>query len=267
MKRRNLRFCALGSVAAVALGLCARAGPGRYHMQLLACQGSSPGARLRFNVLEASWRIQNEGQATASTPTASLSISPTMPLELVKLEMRGEPPHLEYTLRNTGAKSIVAIAVKWTLRVADEPSATVIRLSKDDLWPDGAEAWLAPGKDKVFYLGGAFTREGKPVTMDGELTYVELEDGTRLGTGADTIFAELTRTREAVLAEYRRALTAYNRSGKDGLNPELADARSSAKTDKARAVAAGALQSWLTQKGLAATVAYLKRTSALQVPH
>lgn len=213
-------------------------------------------------------RSPANAQSASAGVEVRFGIPPDIPLAPAKVESStgGPVPHYDYSLRNTGTRSIVALAIKWTMYVGDQ-AVGITKTDRADSWIGGPTAWLGPGQEMKFALSGVLTRDGKASSRyEGAVVYVEFDDGTRLGPEADSIFSALTGIRQAILDEYRRALAAYDASGKDGLVAELAQAKTAVGTKRGRVTGATMLLSEMQRLGLDATVAELRRASTLRVP-
>jgi len=203
--------------------------------------------------------------AKASLPL-SLEVPPGIPLQLARFATSQPRPFqgYQYTLQNSGDRPIVALAIQWKYYVAGKPSVSA--LNRADFWLAGPKGWLAPGQERDFYLGGMITKGGELAShVVGVPVYVEFDDGTRLGSEADTLFPEIASARRAFVAECQHALTVYDGSGKQALSLELIHAESSPPAEMGRRAAGGMLLSKWRKGGLQAVVAELKRISSLKV--
>lgn len=219
-------------------------------------------------VLSAALRLPAKGQ-DITHPAVSISVPPDMPLQLVKVEgpMRSPVPYYQYTLRNIGARSIVALSVRWNIYVDEDPAPKLSKVSTVDNWAAGSDSWLGPNQENSFMVTEAVTGGGKQVTrMEGIPVYIEFNDGSRSGSEAGPISARLTKMRQQMLEEFRRALSTYEASGQQELNYELAQDVASRQANEGRAFAAGIVLSKIREKGMPAAVAYLTKAAVLQVP-
>ncbi|MGH9343679.1 MAG: hypothetical protein ACRD19_07960 [Terriglobia bacterium] len=217
----------------------------------------------------AALRVPVIGQLEATNPAVSVAVPSGIPLKLVKIEgpMGSPVPHYQYTLHNIGADSIMALTIKWSVYVGDDPTPRLTKLSTVDHWAGGPDSWFSPGKEKSFILTETIIGGGKTVTrMEGTPVFIEFDNGVRLGSEAEQIFARLTKRRQEMLEEFSRALAIYKASGQGALTYELAQATATPAANEGRAFAAEMVLSKMREMGTPAGIAYLSKAAELQVP-
>ncbi|HEV2426407.1 MAG TPA: hypothetical protein VGZ29_16390 [Terriglobia bacterium] len=190
-----------------------------------------------------------------------------------------------YDVQNTSGQGLVAVEIRWQGQFSD-PSGSQggsVVVNRDDRWLTGQ---LAAGASEHFQVTNvATTRDFRlsdshtpQVTvvqhtpaesmsqLVGSVAYVELEDGSRLGSDAARVGQEIDKGRRAQLASAAQLLHVFGSGGNEALAHAVQQGSAAGTEDAATQELNARLLGLLQEQGADAVVLELQRISALTAP-
>jgi hypothetical protein len=230
-------------------------------------------------------RTARADQAPAQTPTpVQFNIPADAPVRIVHFAFDRSPAGMtafHYDVQNVSGQGLVAVEIRWQAEFGEQAGSAVV--NRDDRWLTGQ---LAAGASEHFQVTNVAsvraTRAGgsnpqpsvaqsaataEPMTrLVADLSYAELEDGSRLGTNSAQVGHEIDKARHSQITATGKLLNAFGTSGGEGLTHALEQGSAAGAEDSAAQELNARMLGLLRDQGLDAAVLELQRISALSVP-
>jgi hypothetical protein len=157
----------------------------------------------------------------ASPPPVALHVTvpADIPVRIERLNIKDNPPQVNFGLVNSGQERLVALEITWTFKFSDG-HAVRSEDRKDFIF--GHEK-LAPGAEENMDMGlPTSTKSGVRLSsIHGLVTFTEFADQRRSGSDQQRMVPWLKGQRAAQLAAYQQLLHAYQVGGASALQQEL----------------------------------------------
>ena len=191
-----------------------------------------------------------------------------------------------YDVQNASGQGLVALEVRWQGQFGAQGGSQSGNLivNRDDRWLTGQ---LAAGASEHFQVTNVATirdwqasssANPQPTVAQptagtqsmaglvGTIAYVELEDGSRMGSDAAQVGQEIDKARRAQLAASAKLLNVFGTAGNEALAHAIQQGSSSGGGDAATQELNARLLGLLQDKGMDAVVLELQRISGLTPP-
>jgi hypothetical protein len=191
-----------------------------------------------------------------------------------------------YDVQNVSGQGLMALEIRWQGQFGVQGGAQSGNLivNRDDRWLTGQ---LAAGASEHFQVTNvATTRDWQASSASdpqptvtqrtsaaqsmtglvGTVAYVELEDGSRMGSDAAQVGQEIDKARRAQLAGAAKLLNLFGTAGNDALAHAIQQGSATGGTDAATQELNARLLGLLQNQGMDAVVLELQRISGLTAP-
>ncbi len=222
--------------------------------------------------------------STKVPPGVQINIPADAPVRIVNFAFDHSPAGMaafHYDVQNVAGQGIMALEVRWQVQFGDQAGSVVA--NRDDRWLTGQ---LAAGASDHFQVTNvASTRSFhasdlkdpqpavvQPTAPEGmtrlvaSVAYVELEDGSRMGSDAAKVGQEIDQARRAQLAATAKLLTAFNTGGSEALAHAIQQGSATGGEDAATQELNARMLGLLQEEGTDAVVLELQRISGLAIP-
>jgi len=187
-----------------------------------------------------------------------------------------------YDVQNTSGQGLVAVEIRWQVRFQDRGGIDIS--NRDDRWLTGQ---LAAGTSEHFQVTNvAISRpyrssapgDPQPTVAQSAIgmesanqlvataAYVELEDGSRLGSDAANVGQQIDKARRAQLSAATKLLNVFGTGGNEALAHAIQQGSATGGEDAATQELNARLLGLLQEQGVDAVVLELQRISGLTVP-
>lgn len=229
-------------------------------------------------------------QASTKVPAGvQIDIPADVPVRIVNFAFDRSGPGMtafRYDVQNTSGQGLVALEIRWQARFSDplgSQGGSVV-VNRDDRWLVGQ---LAAGASEHFQVTNVATTRNWRLSdshtpqvtvvqrtpnaesmseLVGTVAYVELEDGSRLGSDTATVGQEIDKARRAQLAAAAKLLSVFGTGGHDSLAHAIQQGSATGGEDVATQELNARLLGLLQEQGVDAVVLELQRISSLTVP-
>lgn len=191
-----------------------------------------------------------------------------------------------YDVQNVSGQGLVALEVRWQGQFGahDGTQSGNLIVNRDDRWLTGQ---LAAGASEHFQVTNVATSRdwqasssanpqptvAQPTAgaqsmsgLVGTIAYVELEDGSRMGSDAAQVGQEIDKARRAQLAASAKLLNVFGSGGNEALAHAIQQGSASGGSDAATQELNARLLGLLQNQGMDAVVLELQRIAGLAPP-
>jgi hypothetical protein len=229
-------------------------------------------------------------QASTKLPSGvQIDIPADVPVRIVNFAFDHSSPGMtafHYDVQNASGQGLVALEVRWQGQFGAQggtQSGNRI-VNRDDRWLTGQ---LAAGASEHFQVTNvATTRDWQPSSsvnpqptvaqptagaqgmtgLVGTIAYIELEDGSRMGSDAAQVGQEIDKARRAQLAASAKLLNVFGTGGNEALAHAIQHGSATGGGDAATQELNARLLGLLQDQGMDAVVLELQRISGLAPP-
>lgn len=228
-------------------------------------------------------------QVSTNVPAGvQFDIPAEVPVRIVNFAFDRSGPGMtafHYDVQNTSGQGLVALEIRWQAQFAGSPGSQggSVVVNRDDRWLTGQ---VGAGATEHFQVTNvATTRNWRLSDLNnpqvtavqptasaesmnrlvGTVAYVELEDGSRLGSDAAKVGQEIDKARRAQLAAASKLLNVFAAGGNEALAHAIQQGSATGGEDAATQELNARLLGLLQEQGTDAVVLELQRIANLTI--